>query len=74
MLAFAPAAVIIQQAAPAGVDRRTVGRRDGADIEFLESLNKELHLSRHRRHQAVVKVPSLHFGAAAVGLRPGFGA
>ncbi|CAI8352216.1 MAG: Uncharacterised protein [Cyanobium sp. ARS6] len=48
-----------------------MGWRDGADAQFLEALNQQVHLAGHRRHQAVVEMATLLFRAASVGFRPG---
>ena len=73
-LALPPAAVIGQQAAPAGGDRRTMARRDRADRQCIEPVHHRLHLAGHRRHQTVVVVAAILLSAAEIGLGEGLAA
>ena len=69
-LGFTPAAVVHQQAAPAFGDGRAMAGGDAADGELIEAVEYCFHLAGHRRHQAVIEVPPVLLGAAAVGFRP----
>ena len=67
LLSLAPAAIVIEKAAPALADHGSMPRRHGLDGELLQAIHHVVHLLGHGGHQAVVVEATVFLMETAVG-------